>query len=266
MRIAFVQLNPQFGQIKTNVDKALAMMESQPAELYVLPELFNTGYVFTSKEEATSLAEPVKGGYTFKAIADFAKTKDAAVVYGFAEKASEGLYNSAVFIDGQGNTRIYRKLHLFLKERDYFLPGNYPLDIIPYRGAKLGMMVCFDWIFPEVCRTLALLGAELICHPANLVMPFCQKAMVTRSIENRVFTITANRVGEEDRGGTICKFTGQSQITDCQGRVLYYASSDKEEIYCADIDEKEAQNKNVNEINNLWLERRTGFYNILGEK
>ena len=55
------------------------------------------------------------------------------------------------------------------------------------KSVKIGMMICFDWIFPEVARSLALKGAEIICHPSNLVLPHCPKAMKIRSLENRVF-------------------------------------------------------------------------------
>jgi len=76
------------------------------------------------------------------------------------------------------------------------------------------MMICFDWFFPESARTLALKGAQLILHPSNLVMPYCQDAMITRSIENRVFSITSNRIGRE--GGY--NFTGKSQIVSFDGK------------------------------------------------
>jgi len=93
-------------------------------------------------------------------------------------------------------------------------------------------MICFDWIFPEAMRTLALMGAQIVLHPANLVLPYCQDAMVTRCIENRVFEITANRIGVE-RG---LKFTGASQITAPGGIVLHRATKTKEEALAVDID------------------------------
>ena len=69
-------------------------------------------------------------------------------------------------------------------------------------------------------RILMLKGADIICHPSNLVLPFCQNAMITRSIENRLFTITANRIGKETRGGNEFSFTGKSQITSPFGKVV----------------------------------------------
>jgi predicted amidohydrolase len=256
MRVGFVQTKPMFGDKTANIEKAIAMMESHPADLYVLPELFVTGYAFISGEEVADLAEPAGQGATFAALADFAAGHDCAVVYGFPEQAPEGFYNSSQFIDNKGNRKLYRKLHLFYEESKYFLPGNTPPEPFNYRDVKLGMIICFDWIFPETTRILALQGAQIICHPANLVLPYCQNAMVTRSIENRVFTITANRIGTEKRGHNNFTFTGQSQITGCKGDVIFRADDNKEQIYVADINSEDAKDKNVNALNNLWRDRR----------
>ena len=265
MRVAFVQINPEFGHKSRNIEKALALMKSSPADLYVLPELFASGYVFISQNEVIELAEPFGEGETFKALGSFAKANKCAIVFGFAEKASEGYYNSSAFIDYSGRQSLYRKIQLFYEEKEYFLPGNLQLDVFNFQDAKLGMMICFDWIFPEITRVLALKGADIICHPVNLVMPYCQDAMKTRSIENWVFAVTANRIGEEKRDGKGFVFTGKSQITDCKGNVIYRAPDNKEEIFTADINIEEARDKNINSFNNLWKDRRVDYYNRLGE-
>ncbi|MCD6161583.1 MAG: acyltransferase [candidate division Zixibacteria bacterium] len=265
MKVAFIQMQPEFGMVKNNIEKALSMIDAEPAELYVLPELFNSGYVFTSQDEVNNLAENVDDGFTRKTISAFSKNKKIAVIYGFPEKTAEGIYNSCAFIDSSGSFHLYRKLHLYFDEKKYFLPGNLPLEVFTYENAKIGMMICFDWIFPEVARCLALMNADIICHPANLVMPFCQEAMKTRSIENCVFTVTANRIGEEFRGNSGLKFTGKSQITDVKGNVLYRASDNKEESFSADIMIEKARRKNINDLNNLWQDRRVEYYKCLGE-
>jgi predicted amidohydrolase len=266
MRAAFVQFQPEFGLRKLNIDKALAMMKSEPAELYVLPELFSSGYVFLSSKEVENLAEIPGKGETFKAIADFTRSNNCAAVFGFPEKAPEGFYNSSLFVGPDGHFKLYRKLHLFFEEKKYFLPGNLELEVFDYREARIGMMICYDWIYPEVARILALKGANLICHSVNLVMSYCQDSMITRSIENRVYTIPANRIGEEKRDDKGFLFTGKSQITDCSGTVLYRASENKEEIFAADIEIEKANDKSMNALNNLWADRRIEYYKRLGEK
>jgi len=84
----------------------------------------------------------------------------------------------------------------------------------------VGIMVCFDWFFPESARSLALAGARIIAHPANLVLPWCPAAMITRSQENRVHSITANRVGKEHRTTEELAFIGLSQVISPLGEKL----------------------------------------------
>jgi len=121
-------------------------------------------------------------------------------------------------------------------------------------------MICFDWIFPETARTLSLLGADIIAHPANLVLPYCQKAMVTRCLENRVYGITSNRIGEEQRGEDFFKFTGKSQITSYNGEVLSSAPIDEPCISVVDIDINLARSKKLNEFNDVLEDRNPTLY------
>jgi predicted amidohydrolase len=113
------------------------------------------------------------------------------------------------------------------------------------------IMICFDWFFPESTRTLALRGAEVIAHPSNLVLPYCPQAMPVRCIENRVFAVTADRIGRE-RG---LKYIGRSEIVDPNGRILYRASSNREEVVTREIDPSEAADKRVTSMNDVVLDR-----------
>ena len=123
-------------------------------------------------------------------------------------------------------------------------------------------MICFDWIFPESIRSLALLGADVIAHPANLVLPYCQSAMITRCLVNRVFAITANRIGTEKRGEDNFTFTGGSQITSARGEAL--SSAPKKEIYSdfVDIDIEQSRNKVLNDYNDIFKDRRPDLYKL----
>jgi len=128
---------------------------------------------------------------------------------------------------------------------------------------KIGVMVCFDWFYPESARTLALKGADIICHPSNLVLPHCPDAMVTRSLENRVFSITANRIGVEARGGRKpLTYIGLSEIVDPCGSILHRAPSDREDLHVVDIDPQTARDKSLNGYNNLFRDRRPDVYTV----
>ena len=260
MRIAVVQLSPHFGKVEQNIIRATELINNLKADLFVLPELCFTGYTFRSKDEALTLSEPADRGFSIIRMRELSAKIGAAIVFGFPERSDKGIYNSAALVLPDGGHHVYRKLHLFMYEKDWFFPGDKPSSIIEFRGARLGIIICFDWIFPESARTLALDGAQVICHPANLVLPYCQAAMITRCLENRVFAITANRVGRETRGDFDFKFTGRSQIVSPHGQIFFKAQEDKEEVGVADIDYRESDNKWVNEKNNLWEDRRPIFY------
>ena len=123
------------------------------------------------------------------------------------------------------------------------------------------MMICYDWIYPESARSLALAGADIICHPSNLILPYCPDAMITRSIENRVFTITANRTGTEARGGKPpLTFIGQSQVTSPKGERLVRFGPEEEGIKVTEIDIQMARNKRITPKNHLWEDRKPKLY------
>jgi len=145
-------------------------------------------------------------------------------------------------------------------EKELFDPGDLPLEVIAVGETRIGMMICFDWVFPEVARTLALRGADIICHPANLVLSYCQRTMLSRCTENLIFSVTANRIGEEDRFGTALAFTGRSQVVAPGGDVLIRSGKDVQELAIADIDPSRARDKMMTPLNHILTDRRPDFY------
>ena len=184
----------------------------------------------------------------------------AIIVGGFVEKAGNEIYNSAMIVSNNRVIDTYRKIHLYYKEKLWLSPGDKPLKVYEINDIKIGIMICFDWIFPEMARSLALLGADIIAHPANLVLPYCQKAMTTRCLENRVYGVTANRIGQEKRGQDNFKFTGASQITSYNGKILSAAPTNEIYIDFAEIDFRKARNKRLNDYNVILQDRREEFY------
>lgn len=264
MKVGIYQNHPEFGNIKSNVIKTLDLLSHSACDLVVLPELFNTGYQFISREEALSLAEDVPFGYTCSSLEEIAKEKNMFLVFGLAEKDGNKIYNSSVLLGPDGFIGLYRKSHLFFEEKHVFDPGNTGFQVYNINGIGLGMMICFDWWFSESARILALLGADIICHPANLVLLQCQQAMITRSLENAVFTMTANRIGQEARGGKKqLSFTGQSQIVDPKGQVLARMDEQEIGIKVAEIDPFQARDKSITAYNDRFQDRRPELYDQL---
>ena len=258
MRLAIVQTDPVFGDVKRNVDRAVSLMDSVTADLHVLPELFNTGYNFVDGQEVSRLAEPVSG-FTYQAIAGFAEKKSCYVVYGFSEKDSR-VYNSAALVGPSGFIGLYRKIHLYDRENLFFEKGQLGFPVFDLPFGKVGIMVCFDWIYPEGARTLALKGAQLIAHPSNLVLPHCPDAMVTRCLENRVFAATANRVGRENRGGVDLTYIGKSEVVSPRGEILRRLGDGREEVAVVEVDLSMAEDKRINLYNDLLPDRRPQYY------
>jgi len=251
MNVAFVQINSKLLDVEGNVEKAFHLFGRRKADLLVLPELFNTGYNFRTRRELARVAEPIPQGPTTQILREFSKRNGAQVIAGVAERKGQNFYNSAIVVKDGRYLGTYRKIHLFHGEKKFFKPGH-EFKVF----GRVGVMICFDWFFPESARTLMLKGAEVIAHPSNLVLPHCPDSMRTRALENHVYVVTADRVGVE-RG---LRFIGQSQIVSPRGRVLYRASLTGEECVVRSIDLSLARDKAVTRKNNLLKDRMPQAY------
>jgi len=271
MRVALVQSLPIFGDEAANLASLTTAIASVEADFYVLPELCLSGYDFHDREEAAGHALEA-GSDTIEALARAATERGAGMAFGFAEKATavgtdatgdasaERIYNSALLAFPDGRRRVYRKTHLFAREKLLFDPGDTGFFVEEFRGLRVGVAICFDWIFPESFRTLALMGADLIAHCSNLVMPYCQRVDYARAIENRVYVATANRVGTEERGGRSLHFTGESVLVAPDGEYQLRLSPDKSAIGVSRVHPAKARIKTLGELNDLFADRRPEFY------
>lgn len=259
MRAGYVQFSPEFGKKEENLERIRELVPKVKAELLVLPELCSTGYAFRSKKEVYELSEEIPDGQTTRFLMNLAKDKNAHLVAGIAERSGGKFYNSAVLVSPEGKVEVYRKAHLFFKEKKFFSKGNTPFRVHDTGKARIGIMVCFDWAFPEVVRILAMKGADVICQPANLVLPYCQTAMLGAAIQNRVFIITANRTGVE-RG---LRFTGMSQIVSPTMEVLARSNKTAEEAKVVEIDVREARNKRITKLNDVFKDRRVDLFGAI---
>jgi len=262
-RVAFVQGAPRFGRVAENLERGLTLAAGVEADLSVLPELWSSGYVFSTHAEVASLAEDAATGPTARALIAAARRDRRHLIAGFPERHRGRFYNSALLVGPGGVKAVYRKLHLFDREQEWFSPGDLPLAVHRVGPARVGLLICFDWRFPETARALALMGADVIAHPSNLVFANAQAAMLTRSIENRVYTVTANRIGVESRPGGRVAFTGRSQIVDPRGAVVARAGVRETCARAADVDLAQARDKTLTPMTNLFRSRRPRFYRRL---
>lgn len=261
--LGFVQFCPTRHDVNQNVATLERLLSGVRADLLVLPELANSGYMFAEPGELIPYSEPGDGSGPFLSVLrELAQQIGGVIVAGFAERTPYGLFNSAAAVGEGGVLSLYRKTHLFADEKNLFLPGDTGFQVFEHGGARIGLMVCFDWFFPESARTLTLLGAQIIAHPANLVLPYCQQAMVTRSLENGVFSVTANRYGQERLGDKTLLFTGASQVMDTKGRRLAQAPEQGDHVALCEIDPTLADNKWLTGTNHLLHDRRVALYHM----
>ena len=263
MKISVFQTNPVFNEYDVNAKNIISYIENSESDILVFPELSFSGYNFNSKEQLSHSAN----GFNCKIFSDtftaLSKDNDKIICIGFAEERVDSkYYNSSALFFPNGERHLYRKTHLFYKEKNIFEEGNTGFNVFYYEpwDIKIGMMICYDWRFPEAARTLGIKGADVILCPSNLVTDVWHISMPSRALENNLFFVTANRVGAETNDKQTLEFTGKSAIYGCRGELLCQASSDNEEIITTEIDHKLARNNAFNEINDIFLDRRSELY------
>jgi len=250
VKIAGVQMGPEFCDKQRNLQKCLEKIEetaTEKAKLIIFPECALTGYMFYSLEEALPVCEPIPGPSTNKII-DACRKLEVYVVIGLLERDIDGCYNSVVLLgpEGEGLVGKHRKLHRPRLGIDRFLnDGNLPLTVYDTNVGRIGMGICYDLMFAEHSRVLALKEADILVFPSN--WPETGKVypdyiVPTRAIENHVYCVAVNRVGNEK--GT--KFSGSSIIAYHdfnKGVILTKGKPYEEDIIYAEIEPLKARLK-----------------------
>lgn len=267
IRVGYYQFAPVLKEREKNFEllREAILNHHEPMDILVLPEMFATGYNFITPDELEPLAEPCNGP-TYLILRELAAERNMYLYGGFVEKDGKKLYNSAMLVSPDGTSHIYRKSHLFYYEKELFSPGDSPLEPIELtirnEKVRVGLMICYDWIFPETARTYSLKGAQVLLHCANLVMPYCPAATITRSLENRVFIVLCDRTGKDSNEGREISFIGLSRVVNPKGAILIESGEKNEEIKTVEINPTEADNKNLNPFNNLFNDRRPDLYEL----
>ncbi len=250
---------PQLGNYEATIETISSLVQNTESDLFVLPELANSGYNFDSREAAFAASETIDDSRFIDALSALAKEKNALFVSGFCERDGNKLYNSAVLVSPQGVIGLYRKLHLFLNEKKIFTPGDKGLPVFETEWGKIGVLICFDWMFPEAWRKLAMQGAQLIAHPSNLVLPYCQNVVPSYALVNRCYVATANRIGTEKE----LTFSGRSLIANPNGDIIVMGAPDQSQLIQADVDLSITSDKFITKLNHVFDDRRSDVYGNL---
>ncbi len=271
MLVGAAQIDISLGNKANNLEKCIHFIESAGVlnvSILVFPECTLTGYMFNSVGEAMQLAETVPGRST-EILVKICRDNRVTAAVGLLEKEGKSLYNTAVLISTKGIMGKYRKIHRIILGVDRFIRRGKEISVINLPEARVGLLICYDQRFPEPARVLGLGGVQIILALSNLPVGaeayagFLNRA---RACENRVFLVSANRIGSE-RGA---KFLGQSQIIDFAGVVLAESNSSAEEILISEVEPQSADIKRV--INapgeyefDIFQDRRPELYNKLKE-
>jgi 5-aminopentanamidase len=264
--IACAQLAPRIGDLDGNRERAagaIARAAAQGAELVVLPELCASGYAFADAGEALSMAEPVDGP-TVEGWCSQAAREQLVIVGGLCELDPDGMVrNSAVVIESGELRAVYRKAHLWDREKLLFAPGDRQPPVVQTEVGRVGVAICYDTFFPELMRTLALAGADVIAVPTNSPVlgpplePLAAELLLPSAAAqvNRVYVAQADRTGSE-RG---IEWAGASAILDLDGRLLTERASG-EALLVASVDLALARDKRISERNDVLGDRRPELY------
>lgn len=258
MKIAVLQMDVRLGNVTANREKAAAMIQeglNQGAELFVLPEMWTTGYQL---EQIEQLAE-ASDGSTIKMLQKLAQENNIEIITGsIAESRNRKIYNTAYAINKQGQVIAqYSKIHLIglMAEEQYISPGDKKCSFELSIG-KAGLIICYDIRFTELPRALALEGCTTLFIPAQwpeVRGDHWRILNLARAIENQQFVISANSVNGRGRG----KMYGHSMIINPWGEIIA-EGSDQEELIIADVDF--SQSTDIRKRLPVFTDRRPQLY------
>ncbi|MFT4137201.1 nitrilase-related carbon-nitrogen hydrolase [Microbacterium sp.] len=267
--VASCQFAPDLGEVKANIARGLTLIETasnRGARVVVLPELATSGYVFEDAAEACA-ASVVADGPELEPWRQAADRMGVVVVAGFCEaNGGDRPYNSSVVLVPRAAPVVYRKAHLWDRERLIFFAGDARPPIVDTPVGRISTIICYDLEFPEWVRLPALGGAELICAPVNWpagVRPDGERPAEVIRVQaeasmNRVAIAVCDRTGVE-RG---VQWTSSSVIVDADGwpRALANPAEAGETILLAEIDLAASRNKRVAEYSDVFGDRRPELY------
>lgn len=253
IKIALVSLNQAWKDKETNVKKCEKYIEigaKNLADLVIFPEMTFTGFT-----NDTNLAEFIDKSPILNEISNLTKMHSIAVICGFMQKQDDKFYNTAIFIDKNGNLiEKYAKIHLFsfAREDKYFEAGN-KLSVVNFCNHRIGLSICYDLRFAKLyCAYQS--KCDIIVNIANWPMQridHWNTLLKARAIENQLFMIGVNRTGIDANN---LEYVESSNIFNANGEILNYKQIDEMKIYTISkswtIDFK-AKFNTTNDIKNL---------------
>jgi len=265
IRIAANQLAPTIADLSANEEMSIAAVRRSVADgarLIVMPELTLSGYMLASPEEVRAVAITAEHP-VFAAWADAVSEIDGVVVGGFAELDDGLVYNSVAVVDGTGVLAVYRKTHLWDAEKLIFTPGSIVPPIVETSLGRLGVLICYDLEFPELTRSVALRGADLIVVPTNWPLESCPEGERPPEVTIAMAAAHINHVGIVccDRSGTERgqRWNQGTCIINEQGWIIA-ATPHKSGTAIAELDVHLSRDKTITDLCDAFADRRPELY------
>ncbi|MEC5423333.1 carbon-nitrogen family hydrolase [Virgibacillus sp. C22-A2] len=226
--------NPEKNRMKVKEWMELEVKKNKP-DIVVLPEMWTTAYTLNSLEQVAD----INGTSTKSFLRDLAVKLNVNIIGGsVANKVGGKFYNSSFVFDRTGNLVYeYDKVHLvpMLNEHNFLTGGAHVPQVFELEGVKMGLIICYDLRFPEIIRTLALEGAEvlhIVAEWPDARTSHWRYLQLARAIENQMYVISSNRVGSYDG----VRFCGTSMVIDPWGNILKEGSDEIEETLAIQLD------------------------------
>lgn len=237
MKVSCLQMNMELGNSDKNFFNAKQLISEAMKEnpdILVLPETWNTGFF---PKESLIESSCNDGAEVKEQIGSLAKQYGVNIVAGSVSNVrGNKVYNTAFVFNRNGECIAeYDKTHLFtpMGEDKFYTAGNH-LCRFTLDGVRCAVIICYDLRFPELIRTLALSGLDMLFVVSQWpnVRTFHLRTLTTaRAIENQMFVVCCNSCGVA--GDTV--YGGNSAVINPLGETLALAS-EKEEIITADCD------------------------------
>ena len=269
MRIAGIQISA--GQdIERNIQRAVEMAEvaaEKNAGIICYPELFLTPWFPRREEKSLMSWAQDAAGEAINRFKTLSENIGSVLIIPFFESANGKFYNSAAVIDAGRLVGVYRKMHVpdlpLYREQFYFSPGDAGFPVFETTQGRIGIQICWDNLFPEGVRILALKGADIIFSPTAASLnthTLWERAITANAFASNLFIFRVNRVGREEG----ISFYGRSFCADPWGEMVSELAGGKEAIVIADIDL--AERKAAVETWGFLKHRRPGEYGELAKQ
>jgi predicted amidohydrolase len=266
VKVAVAQAHLEVGDVPANISETLRLIDlaaKQNAQIVVLPELANSGYVYKNKQELIDALADID---VLKIWKDKSKELNNITVAGFAEVQGEKVYNRSVIIENGKILDIYTKVHLFNDEKEIFTPGDSPPKVIQTSIGKIASMICYDLEFPELVRLVAENGVELLCVPTNWPEGSFNRSIneprpmelikaMSAAATNRIWIALSDRCGEERN----ISWLEASSVIDPDGWPIAQVGTGAG-IVVADIDLAVSRDKSLSPKNHALNDRRPEIY------